>query len=141
MAKIDINFSDTQFDLVEPGVYLATIDFVELRTSQKNGNQYFNWQFTMADDKYAGRKLWMITGLAENSQWVIAKTLKALGITSEGSEIALEVDDESNLLINPELSDMQCYLKVEYDTYNGQQRNRVSVVPAPSEPAGSSIRF
>lgn len=141
MPKIDINFSDTQFDLVEPGVYLATIDFVELRTSQKNGSQYFNWQFTLADEKYTGRKMWMITSLNENSQWVIAKTLKALGITTEGNEIALEVDDESNILVNPMLNDMSCYLKVEYDTYNGQQRNRVTVVPGDTEPSGSSIRF
>jgi hypothetical protein len=145
MPRIDINFSDTQFDLIEPGVYLAVIDFVELKEKRDQSGTYLNWQFTLADEKYTGRKFWLITSLGEKSQWVIAKTLKALGVVAEGSdegksEIALEIDDDSNLLINPMLTGMECYLKIEYDTYNGNQRNRGSVVPAPSLP-NSSIRF
>lgn len=142
MPIVNINFSNAQFDLIAPGTYAAVLEFIELKEKKDGSGQYLNWQLTITDEKYMGRKFWILTNLGEKSQWVIAKNLKALGVAAEGDELALEIDDDSGLLINPPVNDMNCYLKIEITQWNGVDQNRGSIVPAPVNGNGSSsIKF
>lgn len=136
MPVIAINFSDTN-DLIPDGKYSAMIDSVELRSKKDDlTSQYLNWQFTITDGPYAGRRVWMVTGLSERSHWVVAKTFKNLGVLDAGDELVLEIDDESLVLMEPDVIGLSCTLDITTEVYNGQKRNRVSVSP----PAQSDTR-
>lgn len=139
MPRIAVDFSDKRDDL-ESGVYDAMLNNVQLRTG-KNGNQYLNWEFTIFDEKAPNRKVWSITGIAENSMWTTVKALKALGRLPNQDESALELnfDDETGFLVEPAIVDVAVRIKITYRKWDGKDQVQVEILN-PLSPA-LSVKF
>src|ERR1035437_10407307 len=72
------------FEVLPIGTYNAFIFDIKLKTSQA-GDGYYNWEFTVSDDDYKGRKIFMVTSLKPEALWKLKKTLQDLtGETLDG---------------------------------------------------------
>ena len=69
------------FEAVPPGRYNIVVDQIELRDSQSSEHKYLNWQLTIADGEYHGRKLWHITSFAPGSLPILKTLLKSASRT------------------------------------------------------------
>ena len=132
-----VNFSDTEtrdFDPIKPGVYRALVTDGELREAGPNakhpGSQYINWEFTVQDEPYVGRKQWMNTTLVPDALFGLKELLAATG--------KFDVDGELDFDI-PDVIGSEVKIKVRIKTYNDEQQNEVKrVLPASSDDDSSS---
>jgi len=97
---IRVNFTDTgdvsPREPVPAGKYLVTCTDGEIKESgpqAKNpGSQYINWEFTIEDEGYEGRKLWSNTTLLPHALFSIKQLLEAVGMDTSG-ELDFDLDD------------------------------------------------
>lgn len=130
MAKINVDFSQIPDNNMPEGGYEAEITGVEMRTGKENngqpGNPYLNWEFTITDGDYTGRKVWMVTGLTEKSLWKLKETFEALGI--EGDALDIEIDDDTNAMTEPEVIGIPVLVEVVQESYQGRTTSKASKI-------------
>lgn len=104
---IRINFSDTQgsqlgLDPLPTGKYHVKITDGEIKESGPNaknpGSQYINFEFTVQDGQYEGRKVWSNASLLPHALFTIKGILEATG-----HDVSGELDFDLNDLIGSDL--------------------------------------
>lgn len=140
MTKVKVNFGDVQdFDALPEGVYEAVIEKIEYREPKEAGKApYLNVEYTVQDEEYQGRKVWEVLSWSPKALFRMRDFFRAAGF--EDDEYDLEIDEESNLLLEPDLTGESVELTIENEIYNKKEVNRVvaieflSTPEAPAEP-------
>lgn len=132
---ISVNFTDVEtsdFDVLPSGSYQARITDGEIRESGPNaknpGSQYINWEFTISEGEFEGRKQWTNTSLLPQALFGLKGLLKATG-QFDDDEIEGEMNFEIDDVIGSEVT-----IVVGQKMYDGEKRNEVKRV----KPAGES---
>jgi hypothetical protein len=113
--------TNRDFSLVPEGIYDATIEDVEERTS-RSGNRYKKLTFRLFGDRaekenVARRMIWDNLVLLEQVEWKIQNLLYACGLPYEGT---VTLSDNWSELIGKELK-----LGIGIGEYQAQKRNEV----------------
>ena len=113
--------TNRDFSLIPDGIYDATIEDVEERTS-RSGNRYKRLTFRLFGDRaekehVARRMIWDNLVLLEQVEWKIQNLLYACGLPYEGT---VTLSDNWSELIGKELK-----LGINIGEYQGQRRNEV----------------
>jgi hypothetical protein len=153
MAGVRINFAEVEssFAPMPEGTYDVIVELVEVRESKSSDNDYLNWEFTVQDDEFQGRKLWMITSLSAKALWKLKDTFLALEVIEEDDEVEVEWEDDVDItpgegprVTFPELDGLACKVEVRNEVYEGRERNKVQDVlgagGAPAKATKSSGR-
>ena len=67
--------------IIDPGVYLARLDEVEVKDGNKG--PYWRWEFTVTDPSAPRIKLWHNTSLSENAIGNLGKTFEGFGVSTD----------------------------------------------------------
>lgn len=133
MAKVKVDFSDVEsFEPVEDGEYPVVIEEAEMRESQSSDYPYINLKLRISEGEHEGRFLWTMCSLHPKALWRTKETFENLGIVDE--ELDIEVDDDTNMVLEPELVGLPAIAVATTETYEGKLRNRVETL-LPSEGA------
>ncbi len=114
--------TNRDFSLIPDGIYDATIEDIEERTS-RSGNRYKRITFRLSGDraekeKVARRLVWDNLVLLEQVEWKIQNLLYACGLPYEGT---VTLSDNWSELVGKELK-----IGIGTSEYQGQKRNEVS---------------
>lgn len=144
MAKMTVNFAEVEggFEAIPEGRYPAAIEKVEVRESKSSEHNYLNWELTISDGEYEGRKQWMITSLSPRALFRLKDVFEELGFDVEDEAFELDWDDDVEitpsagpLLLSPDVAGMPCTIVVTVEPYNGEDRNRVDNLFAAEDEA------
>lgn len=97
------------------GKYEVVVFKVNQEESE-NGNDYLKWEFTVAEGKHKGKKLWHNTSLQQQSLWALRGLLEAMGI---------KIPDEAMDLDLKDLEDNTVGVEVQHETYNKKTQARI----------------
>lgn len=125
MPKFKMNFADVPSNNVPDGEYDATLESVEMRQSQNSEFPYLNWKFVLSEGESSGRTVYMTTGLGPKSLWNVRDQFVMLGFP-EDAAVEIDVDDETNMVVDPPLSAVPVKVSVFNETYNNRQTPKVS---------------
>lgn len=125
MANIKINFGDIPDNLPPEGEAEAVITKVELKTGKDSGKPYLNWEFELLDPEFLGRKVWMITSLADTAIFRLKQTVEALGIVDS---LDLDIDEETNLVTSPDFVDTEVTILIKHNTWQDEKRAQASKI-------------
>jgi hypothetical protein len=129
MARVTIDFSEVEsFAAIPEDEYAVVVEEVEMREGDKA--PYLNWKLKVTEGEFEGRFQWMMTSLSPKALWRLKETLENLGIVEE--EFELEVDEDTNLVIQPELVGLAAIAPVTVEEYQGKDSNRVDILLPPS---------
>lgn len=140
MGSININFADVEgsFDAMPEGRYPVIIEKVEVRESKSSDNNYFNWELTITEGEFEGRKLWMITSLSPKALFRLKDVYEALGVLED--EMDLQWDDDVEitpqagpLVLHPDVVGLPAIAIVGIEPYDGKDRNRVNDLVSPDD--------
>lgn len=139
MPRITVDFSDVQeFEVLPKGEYAAVIAKAEWREPQDSDKYpYINLEFDVKDvvnvgedvDLGNGRKLWAILSTSPKALWRMKQVFENLGIYME--ELDIDVDDETNAVLSPELVGLPCHVTVSKRVYEGREQNQVDAITSP----------
>ena len=109
---------DNSSNRVDPGTYHARIDKVTDKAS-KNGNpvMWVNWTITDTDSPFGGTKLPENITMIPEAYWKLEDLFTAIGF---------KVDENGSGFDSQDLVGHQCRITVADDTYEGQQRSRIT---------------
>jgi len=62
---------------IPEGDYLARIEDVESRKSERSGSRYLNWRFKITQGEYKGTTLYGMTSLKESALWNLRNLINA----------------------------------------------------------------
>jgi len=125
-----VNFSDVEsksFDPVPAGTYHVKITDGELKETSgggklPGGTPMINWEFTIQNGPYEGRRLWTNTVIHERTLFNLKALLEASGRFNEaqlsGGDIDFEIDD----LIGADLKIVVAQREYNGDTVNDVKR-------------------
>lgn len=96
--RIDFSGVETKnFDAIPAGSYKAKVTNYEVRESGPNaknpGAQYINWEFTIQEGEYEGRKQWTNTSLLPQALFALKDMLAATGKFEVDGELDFDPDD------------------------------------------------
>lgn len=139
MPRITVDFSDVQeFEVLPKGEYAAVIAKAEWREPQDADKYpYVNLEFDVKEavnvtedvDLGNGRKLWAILSTSPKALWRMKQVFENLGIYME--ELDIDVDDETNAVLSPELVGLPCHVTVSKRVYEGREQNQVDAITSP----------
>lgn len=139
MPRITVDFSDVQeFEVLPKGEYAAVIAKAEWREPQDSDKYpYINLEFDVKEvvnvsdevDLGNGRKLWAILSTSPKALWRMKQVFENLGIYME--ELDIDVDDETNAVLSPELVGLPCHVTVSKRVYEGREQNQVDAITSP----------
>lgn len=127
------------FKALPEGEYDAVVSQVTVKESSNSEYPYLNWQFTISDTDFPeaeSMSVYMMTSLSPKALWRVRDTFATFGLID--SEIDLEIDDTTGILIDPDLTGMAVRLQLSQDTYQNQIRNRVEQVVQVYHPLGGA---
>lgn len=146
MPRITVDFSDVQeFEVLPKGEYGGVIAKAEWREPQDADKYpYINLEFDVKEavnvseevDLGNGRKLWAILSTSPKALWRMKQVFENLGIYME--ELDIDVDDESNAVLSPELVGLPCHLTVSKRVYEGREQNQVDAITSPDGTSGGA---
>lgn len=146
--QISLNFSDIPEQVLVPrGKYVAQVDHLEVADNSAGDGQNIIWHFTGLEGPAEGQTFRMFTSLKPNGLWRVKAAFEAFGVTDEALD--LEVDEDSNYVLNPDLNGQLCVLDIGIGMYNGRKNNQVNniqpmeggtVEPIKDEPAASPAK-
>lgn len=142
MPTIPIDFSNVEsFDNLPLGRYGGNIDKIELRpTSDPAKFDQIQAAYVVTDDsEFLGRKQSEFLSLSPRAAFRLKKWFDTFGL-AEGEISALEFDDDTNLLMEPDLVGIDVIFEVYEDSklYLGEKQVRTRLVevleeaPAPA---------
>jgi hypothetical protein len=129
VSRIKVNFGDVEgFDALPEGVYTATVEKIEYRPAKEAGKSpYLNVEYTVSEpEEFAGRKVWEVLSWAPKALFRMRDFFRAAGF--EDDEYDLDVDEESGLLLDPDLAGEAVEVTIENEIYNKKEVNRVVAV-------------
>ena len=141
MAQVNLNISDIETaNLVPEGNYSVLIKEVKAAQKDPESNPYLSWSLEIFDSKdYTGRKLTFRCGLSEKSLWILVNILRDLKVISEDQKnLALNIDDETGLLVEPNLTGLAATAVVSTQIYQGRKQSNVDTLVALEGASGSS---
>ena len=120
-----INFQDAEegtggFEPIPVGVYNATVFNIETKEGAESKKPYLNWTFQVQDERFANRRVWLMTSLQPNSLWRLKEVLEALGLEGDMSK-QFELDI-------PALLGTECKIQVVHEEYQWKTSDKVSKV-------------
>lgn len=139
MSDESINLEGVEagdFDPIPVGEYAARVTDGQIQEAGPNakhpGSEYINWEFTIQEGDYEGRKQWTNTTLLPHALYGLKELLKATedhhGLDHEGQIKKYEIIDK--------VIGAPCTLRVTKDTYDGETVNRVKRVKKPKASGG-----
>lgn len=123
-VKLDFSHLDT----IPEGDYVAVIRNVKLKKSKRKDSKYLCWHLQIAEEPFAGRKLFLITSLSSSSLWRLKKLLKAIDYPYTSGTVDLDLEE----LVNRKLR-----VRVKHETYLGKLYTAV----ADFEPVTESLSY
>lgn len=137
-SSINVSFADVpDRSPLRPGKYEVVINQVEVKQSEGGEHPYLNWELEITEGKHEGRKLYMITSLSPKALWNLQNVLQSFGL--EGDEVELEVDENTNMLLSPDLTGEAAIATVAAKMYEGRPSPKVTMltgnVAAPKKKA------
>lgn len=135
MPTITLDFSEVEeYAAIPKGTYPVRIDTVEVRIGKQSNEPYLNWTLVVTDGDYEGSKLFMTNGLSEKSLYYLREQFRNLGILEEDSDsLELEVDEDTNMVVYPEFSDMEALADVIVQVQKGKKVNQVDLLYVPQD--------
>lgn len=131
-----VDFTDVEtsnFDPIPAGTYIAKVTDGELRESGPNsknpGSQYINWEFTIQDGDYAGRKQWTNTSLLPQALFALKDLLAATGKFNVDGDLDFDIEDVIG-------SDVKIVVKQK--RFDDELRNEVKRVKPLGDDEGDS---
>lgn len=131
-----VDFSGTEvkdFEPIPPNWYVAKVTDGELREAGENsknpGSQYINWEFTIQEGEYTGRKQWSNTTLLPEYLSGLKELLAATGKFDVNGELNFNIEDVIG-------SDVR--IKVRIKQYKGEDQNEVKAYRSLEEAVGKS---
>lgn len=118
MPRIPVNLDEVK-DVIDPGWYLVRVTGQEIRTSEKSGSDYVNWELEIVEpeSEFHGQKLWHITSLKESALSMLKNFLEACDFVWDPDGFTTE-----------DVVGCELEVQVEHDEYEGKLRNRVKNV-------------
>jgi hypothetical protein len=136
MARGTIVFSDVQdFDVMEEGEYPVVIDKAEFRPSREEGKYpYINLEMSVTEEKYKGRKLWMILSFSPKALWRMKDVFENLGIYDDSMEV--DYDEDTMLVVDPELVGLPGIAVVSHREWEGRTQTQVDALISSDDQPG-----
>ena len=128
MAKIAFSQATTLPVITVPRVGAR---FTEFEFKDSANGRYISLVFTVTEEPHQGRKLFRNASLLPQSLWATKRTLIALGADEEA--IAEDMEEEELQDLVGALLGAPCTLGVKVKKYEGEDRNEVTRVSAPSD--------
>ena len=135
-----MNFADAEdMGPVDKGEYLVVVDEVEYRDAETHEKEYdsLEWRLTITEPgDFEGRKLWFYNSFSPKAMFRMIETFENLGydVDPEG-EFDLDYDEDTMLIIDPELAGIPAIAVVEPSTYNGKPSHSVATLLSADAPA------
>lgn len=130
---IDIEGVSTKFVAMPVGVYTAVVDEAEhVPSSKKSGNPFIKFTFSITHPEFDGRKQFHNCSLVKGALWKLLKTLEALGVPHEGTELRLDLEG---------LVGLPCSLSLGIEDYKGKPKNSVIDVLPPKTLIAAAAPF
>lgn len=89
------------FEPLPKGTYDAEVTDCSDETAGEEakhpGSTYIKWEFTITEEEYVGRKVWLNTSLTEKALPVFKGVLRGLGYTDEEMNAMSEFDPDEQL--------------------------------------------
>jgi hypothetical protein len=126
--SMSLNFAgvgDGGFDAIPAGFYVVAVtgyDEVETSESAKKlgpGVPGINWEFTVQEGEYQGRKLWTNTYFHQSTLPMLKGLLKASGLFTD-EQLNGQINFEPDMLMRARLG-----VKVRVRNYNNEDRNDI----------------
>ena len=131
---ITLNFEGVEaFDSLPEGRYLGSIDKIELRpASDPSKFDQLMVVYLVIDGPHIGRKSSEFLSLSPKAAFRLKRWFDRFGITDDIA--ALDVDDDTNLLIDPDLVAVNVIFRIRKDgEYQGEPRIRTELVEVVDE--------
>lgn len=125
----DVDENKGGFEVLPAGIYDAIVENVEWSVSAA-GNPMLAWQFKITTPPYENRSLFYHTVL--NKELGVASLKKVLTRVCAG-HVDLENFAPRTFAENGSACGLSCQLKVKIKPYQGEPRNNVTEVLAPSD--------
>lgn len=125
---------ESKFPVIPRGVYPATVDDVTFGHSQSSGNPMWTWKLEISEGEYAGRKLFFHTPFVENMMPRIKKVLSRVAPELLNGPFDPEKVAEEGTLIGK-----ACQIRIDIRPYEGEKRNNVKDVLAPTTSSGEGF--
>jgi hypothetical protein len=130
MPEHHIDFNEVEsFAAIAEGEYSIIVEEVEMRESQSSDFPYLNWKLKVTEGESEGRFLWMMTSLSPKALWRLKETLDNLEVPLD--DFNLVVDEDTNLVISPQLVGLAAIAPVRQEEYQGRMTNRVDMLISP----------
>ena len=124
---VKVNLKGVSVDDIEPlprAYYPMRVSACVQKKSKDKGQPYLEWQFTVREGDFKGRKAWLNTSLQQQALFALKRLLLALGSAKEDLEDEIEFEPVDYI-------DMECVVKIDHREYQGKlQQNVVGVYPA-----------
>jgi len=121
--------------ILEKGDYQAMIREVRKEPSSDQQSENLVWDIDIIDPAFEGVSLRMWTNLQLKSLWRLEMVLDQLGLgKEEGKDLDIDIDEETNVVINPQLSGKPCVVAVSKgkDQSGKRDQNNVEDLFGPS---------
>lgn len=141
MARVNVDFSEIEsFEAIPEGEYPVVIEEVEyVEPASEDKYPYLNVEMTVTGGEYDGRKLWTIWSFSPKALWRMKQVFENLELPID--EVEFEVDDDTNLVTEPELVGLPAIAVVTIEPYEGKDRNRVdNLIAADTPKAGTKAK-
>ena len=124
MATIDLDTTAAgeEQELIPRGKHPVIVDSVELRDNQAGDGQYLNWKLILTEGEFEGRSVYLMTSLKESALFRLADAFQAVGVPP--GPLHLNVDDDTNLLLEPDVVGLSAIAHVSINLYQGRKSNR-----------------
>lgn len=127
MTTYNVSFADVEGQdrtPIKAGKYDVVVNGIEMRQSDNSEHTYLNWELEITDGEHEGRKLWMITSLSPKALWNLQGVMQSFGYEDE--EIEFEVDEDTNMLLSPDLTGEAGEATVVNKLYEGRPQAKVT---------------
>ena len=127
MTQIRVDFSDVEpqdRSPIKPGKYDVVVENIEVRQGEGKEHPYLNWELSITEGEHEGRKLWLITSLSPKAIWRLQLIFQSFGVDAD-SDVELEIDDDTNMLLEPDLTGEAAIATVRNQLWEGKPQARV----------------
>lgn len=138
MVKVTVDFSEVEsFEAIEEGEYPVIIEEVEyVEPASDDKFPYLNVKMEISEGEHEGRKLWTIWSFSPKALWRMQQAFENLGLPVDA--VDFEVDEDTNMVTEPELVGLPAIAVVSIEQYDGKDRNRVeNLVSSDTPKAGT----
>jgi hypothetical protein len=142
VPRITVDFSDVQeFEALDKGEYLGVISKAEYRDfpDEPDRYPYINLEIDVTEPPdLKGRKLWSVLSFSPKALWRMKQVFENLDIFMD--EMEFDVDEETNMVVSPELVGIPVLCAVSKRIYEGREQNQIDSITSPDGSAAPKKR-